>query len=103
MLTMDDFVIRGFTCIHFTSRDIGSRACGEVSVLSRDDIHYSECTLNTALQAKTVTISTSKTTTICFLYFSPSENLNIVMLTRLINQLPNPFVVCGDFNGHGII
>ena len=33
MLTKDDFIIRGFDCIHLTSRDIGGRACGGVSVL----------------------------------------------------------------------
>ena len=102
MLTMDDFVIRGFNCNHLTSRDISGRACGGVSVLVRDDIPYNECTLNTSLQAKAVTISTSKTITICSLYLPPSENLNIVLLTCLIVQLPTPIVACGDFNGHSI-
>ena len=27
MLTKDDFIIRGFNCVHLTSRDIGGRAC----------------------------------------------------------------------------
>ena len=56
MLTKDYFIIRGFNCIHLTTRDIGGWACGGVSVLVRDDIPYSECTLNTTLQAKIVTI-----------------------------------------------
>ena len=73
-----------------------------LSVLVRDGIPSSECTLNTSLQAKAVTISTSKTITICSLYLPPSENLNIVLLTRLIAQLPTPFVICGDFNGHSV-
>ena len=102
MLTKDDFIIRGFNCIHLTSRDIGGRACGGVSVLVRDGIPSSECTLNTSLQVKAVTISTSKTITVCSLYLPPSENLNIVLLTRLIDQLPTPFVICGDFNGHSM-
>ena len=80
-----------------TSRDIGGRACGGVSVLVRDGIPSSECTLNTSLQAKAVTISTSKTLTVCSLYLPPSENLNIVLLTRLIDQLPMT-----NFNGHGM-
>ena len=102
MLTKDDLIIRGFTCIHLTSRDIGGRACSGVAVLVRDGIPSSDCTLNTSLQAKAVTISTSKTITICSLYLPPSENLNIVLLTRLIAQLPTPFVICGDFNGHSV-
>ena len=36
LLTKDDFVIRGFNCIHLTSCDIGGRACGGVSVLVRE-------------------------------------------------------------------
>ena len=71
-------------------------------MLVRDGIPSSECTLNTSLQAKPVTISTSKTITVCSLYLPPSENLNIVLLTRLIDQLPTPFVICGDFNGHSM-
>ena len=50
MLTMDDFIIRGFNCIHLTSRDIGGRAYVWVSVLSRDDIPYRECTLYKRMQ-----------------------------------------------------
>ena len=76
MLTKDDFIIRGFNCSHLTGRDIGCRACGGVSVLVRDGILCSECKLNTTLQAKALTISTSKTITICWLYLPPSENLN---------------------------
>ena len=79
MLIKDDFIIPGFNCIHLTSRDIGGRACGGVSVLSRDGIPSSEWTLNTSLQAKAVTIPTSKTITICSLYLPPSENLNSVL------------------------
>ena len=67
MLTKDNFIIRGFNCIHLTGRDIGVRACGVVSFLSRDGIPSSQCTLNTSLQAKAVTISTSKSITICSL------------------------------------
>ena len=102
MLAKDDFAIRGFNCIHLTGHDIGDRACGGVSVLVRDGIPSSECTLNTSLQAKSVTITTSKTITFCSLYLPPSVNLNIVLLSRLIYQLPTPFVICGDLNGHSI-
>ena len=102
MLTKDDFIIRGFNCGNLTSRDIGGRACGGVSVLVRDGIHYSECKLYTTLQVKAVTMVTSNTITICLLYLPPSEYLNIVLLSRLIDQLPAPFVICGDFNGHSM-
>ena len=44
MLTMDNFVFRGFNLIYLTSRDISGRACCGVSVLIRDGIPYSEYT-----------------------------------------------------------
>ena len=68
MLTKDDFIIRGFNYIHLTGRDIGGKACGGVSVLVRDGIPSSECTLDRSLQAKAVPISTFKTITVCSLY-----------------------------------
>ena len=101
-LSSDDYVIRGFSSYHLVIRDVGDRPCGGVSVLVRDSIPHSECTLNTTLQARAVTISTSKTITVCSLYLPPSENLNIVLLNQLVDQLPTPFIICGDFNGHSI-
>ena len=86
MLTKNYFIIRGFSCIHLTSRYIGCGPCGGVSVLVRDDIPCSECKLSTALQAKAVIIST-KTITVCSLYLPPSDNLNSVLLTRLIANM----------------
>ena len=73
-----------------------------MSVLGRDGIHYSMCKLHTTLKEKAVTISTSKTITICSLYLPPNEYLNIVLLCRLMDQLPTSFVICGDFNGHSV-
>ena len=52
MLTMDDYVIQGFNCIHLTSRDIDGLACGRVAVLVRDDIPCSECKLNKLYKRK---------------------------------------------------
>ena len=101
-LSSDDYVIRCFSSYHLVIRDVGDRPCGGVSVLVRDSIPHSECTLNTTLQARAVTISTSKTITVCSLYLPPSENLNIVLLNQLVDQLPTPFIICGDFNGHSI-
>ena len=93
MLTKDDFIIRSF---NLTSRDIGGRACSGMSVLVRDGIPYSECKLYTTLQAKAVTISMSKTITVCSLYLPPSENLNIVLLTVVVvYPLPWPLLVGG--------
>ena len=42
----------------------------------------------TTLQARAVTISTSKTITVCSLYLPPSENLNIVFIESVSGSTP---------------
>ena len=83
-LSSTDFNIRGFNSYHYTSQDIGGRACGGVSILVKEGIPQSEVQLNTTLQAKAVTISSPKVLTVCSLYLSPSININ-----------PLLFIPCG--------
>ena len=71
-----DFNIRGFNSYHYTSQDIGGRACGGVSILVKEGIPQSEVQLNTTLQAKAVTISSPKVLTVCSLYLPPSINID---------------------------
>jgi exonuclease III len=97
-----NFNIRGFNSYHHLSTDIGGRACGGVSVLVKEGIPHSEVTINTPLQAKAVTVSAAEVMTVCSLYLPPSERLNVNHLLLLINQLPSPFIICGDFNGHHV-
>lgn len=41
--------------------------------------------------------------TICNVYIPDSQNLNSTELSNLINQLPSPFLLLGDFNARNII
>ena len=102
-LSSTDFNIRGFNSYHYTSQDIGGRACGGVSILVKEGIPQSEVQLNTTLQAKAVTISSPKALTVCSLYLSPSINIDPLLLSNLFDQLPTPFIICGDFNAHSIV
>src|SRR6266576_4499571 len=38
--------------------------------------------------------------TICNIYLPPNTNLNTADISNIINQLPPPFIICGDFNPH---
>lgn len=38
-------------------------------------------------------------TTICCIYIHPNENITNHQISQLINQLPPPFLLLGDFNG----
>jgi hypothetical protein len=56
--------------------------------------------LNTDLQALAVRITLDKTTTLCSVYIPPNSSLSLTQLKHLADQLPTPFIIMGDFNGH---
>ena len=70
-----------------------------LAILIRKDSGYTKLALNTTLQAMAVQLNFHpKLMTICNLYVSPGDILNLNDLRDLINQLPRPFVLGGDFN-----
>ena len=38
--------------------------------------------------------------TICSVYLPPNRSVDVVELRQLVKQLPKPFMLLGDFNGH---
>ena len=42
----------------------------------------------------------NKVVTFCSIYLPPSDHVAKTDLINLIEQLPSPFVLLGDFNGH---
>ena len=83
--------------------DTGQRASGGVLILIRKDIPQNKMNINTHLQATTVSASLHETITICSLYTLPLDPINENELNNLIEQLPKPFILMGDFNSHNII
>jgi len=73
---------------------------GGVAILVHESVPYSEVELNTTLQAVAVTVHLEQTVTVCSVYISRSHVLNETNLVGLLNQLPSPYVVMGDFNGY---
>jgi hypothetical protein len=45
-------------------------------------------------------ITLDKTITLCSIYIPPNSALNLAQLKILADQLPTPFIIMGDFNGH---
>jgi len=93
--------IRGFNLYHnFLETD--NRASGGVSIIVNENIAQNTITLNTNLQAVAVRLTAHKTLTLCSIYLPPRNNFNFNPrdLQNLIDQLPIPFVLMGDFNGH---
>ena len=56
--------------------------------------------LNTSLQAIAIKTSLNKSITICSIYIPPNKRINQNDLENLLFQLPQPSIICSDFNGH---
>ena len=88
----------------------GERAQGGTGFIIHRSIRYSTIHLNTVLQACAIQIYLDKKVTLCSLYMEhtledhlydmsgSNRQLNITDFQGLINQLPSPFILMGDFN-----
>ncbi|GBN11311.1 hypothetical protein AVEN_78555-1 [Araneus ventricosus] len=79
------------------------RASGGVSLLISNDVPSAPLELNSSLQAVAVRIHLHSLITVCNLYIPPNQQVAQSELNNLINQLPTPFVLIGDLNGHSPI
>ncbi|GBN14110.1 hypothetical protein AVEN_53002-1 [Araneus ventricosus] len=91
---------------HYSIRNTyhnSDRASGGVALLISEDIPSTTLHLNTNLQARAVRIHIQSLITVCSLYLPPNQRINQTKLNNLISQLPNPFLLLGDLNGHNPI
>ena len=95
----DDITMRQFNLISAFSPD-PERAMGGASILVRQGVIHSRVPLTTNLQAVAVQLSLFKTITICSIYIPPSLKVQAQELADLVQQLPKPFLLLGDFNSH---
>lgn len=80
--------------------DEGQNAQGGVGLFIRNHISSYEVKLDTPLQAVAVSVKIHKRITLCSLYLPPSEVVDKQQIQDLIDQLPKPFILLGDFNAH---
>ena len=83
-----------------TKNSLNDRATGGVALLIDNSYLFSEVQLNTPLQAVAARVTSSKAVTVCNIYIPPSVDVSLSDLEQLIQQLPAPFVLVGDFNAH---
>ena len=80
--------------------DEDERAAGDSTFLVRNNVLHSYVNLNTDLQAVAVRITLDKAITLCSVYIQPNSALGVAHLKNLADQLPTPFIIMDDFNGH---
>ncbi|GFV89362.1 putative RNA-directed DNA polymerase from transposon X-element [Trichonephila clavipes] len=91
--------IRGYSILR-KDFNTGERACGGVALLINHATPFSPVLIRTSLLAVPVHVCIFTTVTICNVYLPPNAPLNFKELQELIDQLPSPFILLGDFNAH---
>ena len=76
----------------------GGRAHGGAAVIIKKSLQHSLINLNTSLQAVALRVILEREVTVCSLYLPPKVTFNITDIQNLIDQLPTPFLILGDFN-----
>ncbi|GFW27936.1 CCHC-type domain-containing protein [Trichonephila clavipes] len=94
--------IRGYSILR-KDCNTGERACGGVALLINHATPFSPVLIHTSLQAVAVQVSIFSTITICNVYLPPNAPLNFRELKELIDQLPSPFILLGDFNAYHLL
>ncbi|GBM07294.1 hypothetical protein AVEN_187852-1 [Araneus ventricosus] len=92
--------IKLYSLVRKDNENESGRASGGVALLVSHDTPSSVITLHTNLQAVAVKVMFSNLVTVCTLYLPPSISAIDRDLNRLIDELPTPFIIIGDFNGH---
>ena len=95
----DSALFKNYTTYSYISNQ-GDKASGGTSIVINGRLSHSQVNLNTPLQAVAVSVTLHKTITICSLYLPPNAKIDQVALNDLIKQLPEPFFLLGDLNGH---
>ena len=97
----DNFTFKTFNTYNHIHSDC-LRASGGSSVLVNSSLPQREIKLKTDLQAVAVSISLEKEITLCSVYIPPFFSLRSEHLNSLLQQLPSPYMLLGDFNGHNV-
>ena len=93
------FYLKQFSSFRCDNLAVGNAKGGFLITVSKN-VHSEEIPINSPFQAVAVKVMLDTTIKICSIYINPSDNLTQSALLDLLNQLPRPFILTGDFNAH---
>ena len=82
---------------------VDDRPTGGTSILVKRGSPHEVIQLTTSLQAIAVKVTLHRTVTICSVYIPPRYKLGQAEIDALVDQLPTPFLLLGDFNAHSVL
>lgn len=87
----------------YKNRTYRGKASGGVATLISEDIPSKNITVISAIEAVAITIMHPVVINICNIYLPNDQEINEQQLSQLINQIPTPRILIGDFNAHNTI
>lgn len=82
-------------------RDNANASSGGVAIIVDRSVACQQITLQTELEAVSIRgILFNRLITICSIYLPPNCQVSKTEFYSLINQLPEPYILAGDFNAH---
>jgi len=96
---MKDFSLKYFSSYHHIHLQ-NQIACGGTSIFVKNNVVHQQVPLVTDLQAVAVRVTLHRPVTICSMYLPPQTPFSLKSLENIVEQLPKPFVLLGDFNAH---
>ena len=87
----------------FADTDTNGRPHGGVSILVKSNIPQRQINLNTNIPAIAVSLTHGNKFTLCSIYCNPRSKITLEELYNLTQQLPEPFILLGDFNAHNTL
>src|ERR1044071_2090003 len=100
MLSQQTIINYKYYASYNISKQSNDRPSGGVAVLISSFYPHSHIILNTNLQAVAIRLSLHKIISVCSIYLPPNTPLDKAELSVLIDQLPRPAMLLGDFNAH---
>ena len=98
----DNISLKGFNIYNYVHTEC-MRPSGGALVFVKSSLSQRKIDLQTELQTTAVSVTLDKEITICSVYIPPSFSLNSQHLDNLLQQLPSPYIILGDFNGQIIL
>ena len=94
--------INNYQAYNYLHKD-GLRASGGVSIFVRKDVPQNQIRIDRDLQVIAVKVTLHKSINICSIYIPPHDPINESKLNKLIEQIPKPHILLGDFNSHNTV
>lgn len=88
--------LKGYETIFF-HRPSGQ---GGVGIAIKTGIQFKNVPIASNLEAIAVEVNIPRKMTVCSIYLSPNQHINREEIEKIIDSLPQPFILSGDFNAH---